>query len=226
MIPWEEIGRAKVPGEVNELILRRRGQEFSIQTAGTELMNSRVHGSEDALAKLALDRIHKKDELKILIAGLGMGYTLGAVLEQVSSDARILVSELVPTVVSWNRDHLGHLSRMPLDDPRVKVEVADVASIIWKARSDWDVILLDVDNGPSGLTQKSNNRLYTRAGLKACFQALAPGGVLAVWSAGADDAFTRSLNQCGFKAKAVMVSARPNNKGSRHVIWLAKKLGE
>lgn len=223
MIPWEELGRAQVPGEVNELILRKRGQEFSIQTAGTELMNSRVHGSEDALARLALDCIHKKENLRILIGGLGMGYTLGAALDQASSDARILVSELVPTVVSWNQDHLGHLAGMPLDDPRVIVEEIDVGLIIRKARSDWDVILLDVDNGPSGLTQKSNSSLYSRAGLKACFQALKPGGVLAVWSANGDDAFTRSLNQCGFSAKAVMVSARPNNKGSRHTIWLAVK---
>jgi spermidine synthase len=223
MIPWEELGRAKVPGNTNELILRKRGQEFSIQTAGIELMNSRIHGSEDALATLALDCTKAKGRLEILIGGLGMGYTLGAALAKAGPKDAILVSELVSEVVFWNQNHLGHLAGMPLDDPRVALELFDVGSIIAASRADWDVILLDVDNGPSGLTQKSNNSLYTRAGVNACFKALAPGGVLAVWSAGVDDAYTRSLNQCGFKVKSVVVRAMPDNKGSRHIIWLAVK---
>ncbi len=223
MIPWEEIDRAKVPGQDNELILRRRGQEFSIRTAGTELMNSRIHGSEEALASLAMERIHQKPALNILVGGLGMGYTLAETLKLSRPDTRILVSELIPSVISWNQDHIGHLAGMPLDDPRVRVEATDVASVIKNKKTAWDVILLDVDNGPDGLTKKSNNTLYTTAGLKASFKALTPGGVLGIWSAGDDPAFTRSLTRCGFRAKAISVRATATGKGSRHTIWIAVK---
>ncbi len=223
MIPWEEIDRARVPGESNELILKRRGRDFSIRTAGTELMNSRIHGSEDALASLALNRITKKDQLRILIGGLGMGYTLAAALKAASKDSRILVSELVPAVVSWNRQFLGPLAGTPLDDPRVRVEETDVARIIRQRSAAFDVILLDVDNGPVGLTQKSNNHLYTRAGITSCFKALTPGGVLGVWSAGVDETFSRDLGKCGFEAEAVTVRAGKGKKGSRHTIWVALK---
>ncbi len=226
MIPWEEIDRAKVPGQDNELILRRRGQEFSIRTAGTELMNSRIHGSEEALASLAMERLQQKPEktgLNILVGGLGMGYTLAETLKLSQPDTRILVSELIPSVISWNQDHIGHLAGMPLDDPRVRVEAMDVASVIKNKKAAWDMILLDVDNGPDGLTKKSNNRLYSSTGLKASFKALTPGGVLGVWSAGDDPAFTRSLTRCGFRAKAISVRATNSGKGSRHTIWIAVK---
>ncbi len=223
MIPWEEIDRARVPGQDNDLILRRRGPEFSIRTSGTELMNSRVHGSEEALARLTLARVHQKSCLRILVGGLGMGFTLGAALELSQQDASILVAELIPAVVSWNRCYLGHLAGMPLDDPRVTVAEVNVAAVIKKKKAAWDAILLDVDNGPAGLTQKSNNHLYTRSGLKAAFGALAPGGVLGVWSAQKDEAFTRRLGQCGFRTKEVPVRAKGTKKGSRHIIWIAEK---
>jgi len=223
VIPWEEIDRAEVPGHEGEVTLRKRGTEFSIQTAGTELMNSRLHGSEGALAELTYSRIKQKSGLRILIGGLGMGYTLAAALEPSEPDTLITVSELIPAVVRWNREHLGHLAGMPLDDPRVSVEEEDVAETIRKTESAWNAILLDVDNGPDGLTRKANDRLYSRSGLKTSFSALRPGGVLAVWSSGADEAFTRRLKQCGFQTETVTVRARKPGKGGRHTIWLAGK---
>lgn len=223
MIPWEEIDRAEVPGHEGEVTLLKRGTEFSIRTAGTELMNSRLHGSEGALAELTCSRIKRKSGLRILIGGLGMGYTLAAALEQSEPDTLITVSELIPAVVRWNREHLGHLAGMPLDDPRVSVEEEDVVETIRKRKSAWDAILLDVDNGPDGLTRKANDRLYGRSGLKTSFSALRPGGILAVWSSGADEAFTRRLKQGGFQTETVTVPARKPGKGGRHTIWLAGK---
>lgn len=223
MIPWEQIDRVEVPGHEGELTLRKRGAEFSIRTAGTELMNSRLHGSEEALAELTYDRLMRKCGLRILIGGLGMGYTLAAALEQSEADTLITVSELIPAVVRWNREYLGHLAGMPLNDPRVSVASEDVAEIIGKDNSAWDAILLDVDNGPNGLTRKANDRLYGISGLKKSFSALRPGGILAVWSSGPDEAFTRRLKQCRFQPEAITVRARKAGKGARHTIWLAVK---
>ena len=223
MIPWEEIDRAEVPGHEGDVTLLKRGTEFSIRTAGTELMNSRLHGSEGALGELTCSRIKRKTGLRILIGGLGMGYTLAAALEQSEPDTLITVSELIPAVIRWNREYLGHLAGMPLDDPRVSVKEEDVAETIRKRKSAWDAILLDVDNGPDGLTRKANDRLYGRSGLKASFSALRHGGILAVWSSGADEAFTRRLKQCGFQTETVTVPARKSGKGGRHTIWFAGK---
>ena len=223
MIPWEEIDRVEIPGQKSDITLQKRGTEFSIRTAGTELMNSRLHGSEDALAKLTCSRLKGKSDLRILIGGLGMGYTLAAALEQSKKDTLIMVSELIPAVVRWNREYLGHLTGMPLDDPRVAVEEEDVAKIIRQKRSAWDAILLDVDNGPKGLTRQANDYLYTRSGLKTFFLALRPGGILAIWSSGADEAFTRRLKQCGFQTKILSVRARKSGKGGKHTIWIAEK---
>jgi spermidine synthase len=223
LIPWEEIDRAEVPEHEGEVILLKRGTEFSIRTAGTELMNSRLYGSEDALAELTCSRIKRKSGLRILIGGLGMGYTLATALEQSEPDTLITVSELIPAVVRWNREQLGHLAGMPLDDPRVSVEEEDVTETIRKRKSAWDAILLDVDNGPDGLTRKTNDHLYSKSGLKTSFSALRPEGILAVWSSGADKAFTRRLKQCGFQTETVTVPARKSGKGGRLTIWLARK---
>jgi len=223
VVPWKEIDRAKIPGHEGEVTLLKRGMEFSIRTAGTELMNSRIHGSEDALAKLTCSRIKRKSNVRILIGGLGMGYTLAAALEQSRPDTLIIVSELIPAVVRWNREHLGHLAGMPLDDPRVSVKEKDVIKTIMEKKSAWDAILLDVDNGPAGLVRTANNRLYDVPGLKTSFLALRPKGILAVWSSKAEEAFTRRLKQCGFKTETITVRARKSGKGSRHTIWLAKK---
>ncbi len=223
MIPWKAIDRAKVPGIEGEVTLHVRDREFSIRTAGTELMNSRIHGSEEALAELACSRLNPNAPWQILIGGLGMGYTLAAALEESGSDTQILVSELIPAVVKWNRDHLGHLAGSPLDDPRVRVEEEDVVKTIAKRNSAWDAILLDVDNGPSGLTRESNDRLYGKLGLKSSFNALRPGGVLAVWSSAVDEPFTQRLKRAGFKTEIVSVRARKSGKGSKHTIWLGVK---
>jgi len=223
MIPWEEIDRAEISGQEGEVTLLKRGTEFSIRTAGTELMNSRLHGSEGALAELTCSRMKRKSGLRFLIGGLGMGYTLAAALEQSEADTRITVSELIPAVVRWNREHLGHLTGIPLNDPRVSVQEEDVAETIRNRTSAWDAILLDVDNGPDGLTRKANDRLYGRSGLETSFLALHPGGILAVWSSGADEAFTRRLKQCGFQTETVTVRARKPGKGGRRTIWLAGK---
>ncbi len=223
MIPWEDIDRIEIPGQEGSMTLRRRGTEFSIRTTDAELMNSRLHGSEDALAELAYDRIKSRENLKILIGGLGMGYTLAAALKQAKGNTLITVSELFPAVVKWNRQHLGHLGGRPLDDIRVSIREEDVAVSLNKNKSFWDAILLDVDNGPDGLTQKANDRLYSISGLKISFSALRPGGVLAVWSSGPDEAFTSRLKQCGFQTEKVTVRAHKPGKGARHTIWLATK---
>ena len=223
MIPLKEIERAEIPGQAGEIILLRRGAEFSIRTAGKELMNSGLHASEDLLAELAYSRLQPKSGARVLIGGLGMGYTLAAALKQWGPDTQIVVSELIPAVVEWNRKYLGHLAGMPLADPRVVVLEEDVGNIISKSHCAWDAILLDVDNGPDGLTRKGNDRLYTRSGLQMSFLALRPGGILAVWSCAADAAFTRRVKQCGFKTETVAVRGRAPAKGARHTIWLAAK---
>ncbi|MFH2090778.1 MAG: hypothetical protein ABIJ31_00250 [Pseudomonadota bacterium] len=223
MIPWKTIDKAIIPGQKSDVTLRKRGSEFSIRTIETELMNSRVHGSEETLAELACRQLNHKPDLNILVGGLGMGYTLAAALEQSAHDSRITVSELIPAVVQWNKDHLGHLAGFPLNDPRVTIQQEDVADTIRRTESAWDAILLDVDNGPEGLTQKVNDRLYSSTGLKKAFWALCSGGVLAVWSSKPDPAFTARLNQCKFNTRTVDVRARKTGKGSTHTIWLAQK---
>lgn len=223
MIPWVELDRVKVPEDESEIILRQRDTEFSIRTTTTELMNSRVHGSEDALAELACSRLRHKHGLEVLIGGLGMGYTLAAALQHSEQDAHITVAELIPAVIRWNKLYLGHLAGMPLDDPRVSVQQGDVAKIISIKKKNWDAILLDVDNGPDGLTREANNCLYGIVGLKQSFEALRPGGILAVWSYAQDDKFTQLLNKCRFTVEIKTVRARKPGKGSRHTIWLATK---
>ncbi|MFW2437737.1 MAG: hypothetical protein ACN4GR_00010 [Arenicellales bacterium] len=223
MIPWEEIERAEVPGGEEEVILRKRGTEFSIRVAATELMNSRIHGSEDALAELTCSRISRNPGRKILIGGLGMGYTVAAALQHSGDDSLITVAELIPAVIRWNREHLGHLAGYPLADGRVSVRQEDVAETITREKSIWDAIILDVDNGPDGLTRKVNDRLYGMSGLKNAFLALRTGGVLSIWSSGTDEQFTSRLKQCRFQTEVVTVRARKPGKGARHTIWLATK---
>ena len=221
MIPWTLLGTASIPGNGGELRLSQRGHEFSIRiVGGGELMNSRLHGSEDPLAELACRRVAQRPSARLLIGGLGMGFTLAAALKHSGPDAEVVVAELVSEVVEWNRGPLGERAGRPLDDPRAKVEVGDVGRILRKHKQAFDAILLDVDNGPEGLTRKDNDWLYSLAGLAAAFDALRPGGVLAVWSAGPCRAFTDRLRQIGFDAETVIVRAH-NGKGARHTIWLA-----
>ena len=211
-----------MPGSDRELRLYRRGSEFSIRVAGCELMNSRMHGSEDALADYACDWIASLASPRILIGGLGMGYTTMAALRRVGPDARLVVAELVPKVVAWNRDQLAALAGHPLADPRVTVREVDVSRAIMAEVRAWDAILLDVDNGPGGLTSRENDRLYSLTGLAAAFAALRPTGVLAVWSAAVDPAFARRLRQTGFTVDEVDVRAR-GARGGHHTIWLGRR---
>jgi spermidine synthase len=185
-------------------------------------MNSRMHGSEESLAELVCERIAKLEEPRMLIGGLGMGFTTMAALRNLNSAARLVVAELVPKVVAWNRDQLAALAGNPLADPRVTVREADVCRVIMEEKRAWDAILLDVDNGPDGLTSSENDLLYGTTGLTASFCALRPGGLLAVWSVAGAPAFTKRLRQTGFVVEEVTVRAR-GNRGGRHVIWLARR---
>ena len=223
MIPWEFIDSAVVPGTAGELRLFRRGEEFSIRTTGVELMNSRVHGSEEALAELACERIAHQRRPQILIGGLGMGYTLAAALKRLGPESRIVVAELVPKVVEWNRGPLVELNGNALEDKRVTVFEGDVALILKEEHQSYDAILLDVDNGPAGLTRKGNDWLYSKGGLDESFEALRPEGILAVWSAGYDHGFAMRLRHAGFEVDEVNVRSRGNKKGRRHTIWLAAR---
>ena len=223
MIPWELIDNSRVPGAGGELCLFRRGREFSIMVNGSELMNSRAHGSEDALAELACGRIADHPAPRVLIGGLGMGYTTAAALHHLCPEGRVVVAELVPAVVEWNRGPLSDLAGHPLQDCRVTVREMDVALVMKEEKQAYDAILLDVDNGPEAMTREGNSWLYSRAGLDAAFAALRPAGVLAVWSAGPDQAFTKRLVQAGFHPDEVTVRARGSKGGGRHTIWLAER---
>lgn len=223
MIPWELLACAPAPGPGKELCLWRRGSEFSIRVDGAELMNSRLHGSEEALAELACARLADRPAPRLLIGGLGMGYTTAAALQRLGSAAQVVVAELVPAVVAWNRGPLGALANHPLDDPRVTVRTVDVAHLLRSETAACDAILLDVDNGPQGLTQLENDWLYSRAGLQAAHSALRPAGVLAVWSNGPDATFNRRLSQAGFDVTEVVVPARGAAGGRKHVIWVAEQ---
>ena len=201
--------------------LHRRGDEFSLRVAGLELMNSRQHGSEEALAALALAELARPAQ-HVLIGGLGMGFTLRAALDALPATARVSVAELVPQVAEWNRGPLAHLAGRPLADGRVKLAVADVADLLARATRAYDAVLLDTDNGPEGTTHEGNERLYSPAGLRAAHGALTPGGVLAVWSAFQSPAFARRLVAAGFAVSEKNVRSR-GKKGVRHVVWLARR---
>jgi len=201
--------------------LYQRDTELSIRVDRHELMNSRVYAPEDALSKLGCERIKERPGARVLIGGLGMGYSLRTALLALRADAQVIVAELVPAVVKWNREHFGHLADHPLRDPRVTVRQEDVGRVIRSARSDYDAMLLDVDNGPDGLTRKSNDGLYTRPALRAARAALRPGGVLGIWSCGQDNAFVRRLRESNFDVEEVLVGARGKGKGARHTLWFA-----
>jgi spermidine synthase len=201
------------------LKLARRGDEFSIRLGGAELMNSRLSASEEALATLSCARIADRAAPRILIGGLGMGFTLRAALGVLGPKARVVVAELLPAVVEWARGPMADLFAGSTEDPRVQIEVVDVDQAIREGR--WDAILLDVDNGPEAMTQAANDGLYGAAGLAAARRALKPGGVLAVWSEGPAPAFAKRLQRGGFDVEEVKVAAHRGKSGRRHVIWVA-----
>ena len=223
MIPWTLLDTAPVPGGGGQLRLMQRGAEFSIRLGHDELMNSYRSGSEEALATIACKRIRAPERPRILIGGLGMGFTLRAALAALGPDARIVVAELVPAVLAWARGSMAEVFGNSLTDPRVHIREADVGQLIRSGRSTYDAILLDVDNGPEGLTQKANDALYDLEGLSASRDTLRPGGVLAVWSAGPNLKFTQRLRRTGFDVDEVSVRANGARGGGRHVIWIATR---
>lgn len=225
MKPWKLIDSSEIPEQGGELRLYQRGEEFSIMLAGGggELMSSRKHGSEDALAELGCRHLSEQHGARVLIGGLGMGFTLASALQQLAEDAEVVVAELIPAVERWNREYLGHFAGHPLDDPRCHIRIADVATILQTEHAAFDAILLDVDNGPEGLTHHDNNWLYSLEGLQAALSALRPGGVLAVWSAGPDSEFSRRLRQSGFGVRQEQVRAHGRGRGAKHTIWLAQR---
>jgi spermidine synthase len=222
MLPRNRIGAALIPGTNVELQLYQSGPLFSIKIPGRgELMNSRVHGSEKALAELACAKIARVKAPRLLVGGLGMGFTLAAALKTVGPAAEVVVAELVPEVVEWNRTLIGAPAGHPLADPRSSVHVGDVADLLRQTAAGFDAILMDVDNGPEALVGNSNDWLYSADGLRATRRALRPGGVLAVWSASPDRAFTKRLQQAGFAVTEHVVRPHRAGKGPRHVIWIA-----
>ena len=223
MIPWTLLGTANIPNNGGELRLTQRENDFSIHLKGVrgELMNSRVHCSELALAELGCAHIQGKGNTKVLVGGLGMGFTLAAALKATSISSQVVVAELVPEVVEWNKGPLGECAGRPLNDDRVQVYLGDVAELFKTEQATFDVVLLDVDNGPEGFTQADNNNLYSMESLQAIRQTLHPGGVLAVWSAWHDPKFTTQLKKAGFKVKTKTVRAH-KGKGSHHTIYLAR----
>ncbi len=224
MIPWELLDAAAIPGSGEELRLFRRGEEYAIRAYdGIDLMNSRVHGSEEALAEMACEKIKDRKAPRVLVGGLGMGWTLAAALKRLGAGGRVVAAELIPAVVEWNRKHLGHLAGHPMRDKRVEVREMDVARLLKTDKNAYDAILLDVDNGPEAFTREENDWLYGREGLAAAAAALRPSGILAVWSCGSSKAFTRRLHQAGYKVEVAPVRARGARGGSRHTIWLAER---
>ncbi|GLV28459.1 spermidine synthase [Sphingobium sp. TomTYG75] len=222
MTPRILIDTAAVPGG-QELKLYSRGSDHMIVLDRNELMSSRMSGSEKALAIMSLERLKGRKAPHLLIGGYGMGFTLRAALAGMGQDGRATVVELVPKIIEWARGPMVELAAGCLDDPRVTLIEGDVAAEIAASQQRYDAILLDVDNGPDGLTAPANDRLYSSAGLSTAKAALKPGGILAIWSAAPDAAFTRRLRDAGFLVDEVAVKARDNGKGPRHVIWFAQK---
>ncbi|MXO90918.1 polyamine aminopropyltransferase [Pontixanthobacter aquaemixtae] len=228
MLERKLIDTAEVPdGATLELIAH--GRDHMITLERNELMSTRMQYSEEQLAELTIDRLSAEAVStgpNMLIGGYGMGFTLRAALARLGPDARIVVAELVPKIIEWAKGPMAHHTGDCLSDPRLMLEITDVADPIGEAadgmRAQFDAILLDVDNGPDGLVRAENDKLYSPRGLRQNREALAPGGVLSIWSAAKDPRFTRRLEKNGFDVEVREVRARPNNKGPRHTIWFAR----
>jgi spermidine synthase len=222
MIPWVHLDTATVPDGGGQLRLMQRGAEFAIMLDRAELMNSRRAGSEEALATMACARLRDRSRARLLIGGLGMGFTLRAALAELGPEARVTVAELVPEVIAWANGPMAAVFDNCLADKRVDIRQADVGRLMRAGTPTYDAILLDVDNGPEGLSRPLNDNLYNAAGLSAARESLHPGGVLAVWSAGPDQNFTKRLRQAGFAVEELNARSR-GTRGARHVIWIATR---
>ncbi|TAK12953.1 MAG: hypothetical protein EPO35_10795 [Acidobacteria bacterium] len=222
MIPWEVLGETTAP-DGTTLTLTRRGHEHVILANGKSLMSNRMHGSEEALASLALTALPDPAQPRVLVGGLGMGYTLRATLNHLPATAIVDVAELLPAVVDWNRGPLGPLADHPLKDRRVRVVPGDVAKILRDSAGVYDAILLDVDNGPAAFTTGFNGGLYDNAGVATAKAALKPGGTLAVWSAWDDRKFEQRLRYAGFTVTVEHVRARLKQGGPYHTIFVGRQ---
>jgi len=218
----ELLGQTVTP-DGTDMKLTRRVNEYIILANGKSLMSSRMHGSEEALATFACRRARTIEQPCVLVGGLGMGFTLRATLDFLPRDATVVVAELVPAVVEWNRGPLGPLAGHPLKDKRVRVDIRDVAVTLGSGPGRFDAVLLDVDNGPVALTSPDNARLYDDRGLAAAHAALKTGGVLAVWSAREDRKFEQRLRYVGFAVKVERVRGRLKKGGPHHFIFLGQK---
>jgi spermidine synthase len=225
MVPWKLLDTATMPDGGGDLRLMQRGAEFSIMSGSIELMNSRLSGSEEALATISCERITGRPQPHILIGGLGMGFTLRAALGELGPKAKVTVAELVPSVVEWAKGPMADLSAASLADPRVGIHLGDVGDLIRSAAGAYDAILLDVDNGPEGLTRAANDMLYDLRGLAQARRALRAGGVLAVWSSAPNPAFTQRLRKAGYRVEEIRVRPRAGRGGARHIIWTATNPG-
>lgn len=222
MKAWELLGQTSTPDD-SDMRLTRRDNEYVILVNGKTLMSSRMHGSEEALAALACRDAGTLEQPRVLIGGLGMGFTLRASLDLLPPDAVVTVAELVPAVVEWNRGPLASLAGYPLKDRRVRIDVGDVGFTLRGNVGQFDVILLDVDNGPAAFTTPENCGLYDNAGVAAAYAALRPGGVLAVWSAWDEAKFEKRLAFHGFAVAVERVRARLKKGGPRHTIFVGRK---
>jgi spermidine synthase len=224
--PWIRIDAAETP-DGTRLELFRRGEDFSIRANGQLLMNTRQHHSEEAFASAALEAVAQRSGLHVLVGGLGCGYTLATTLGQLGPESRVTVAEIVPAVVRWNRELFGALNGNPVTDARVSVFEADICDLFRgspRGSSErFDVILLDVDNGPRAVARESNGWLYTAAGLAAIHAALTPRGVLAIWSAGPEVGFSPRLREAGFDVVSQRLRSRTERKGQQHLVWLATR---
>ena len=221
MIPWELIDEARTP-EGSHITLTRRGSEYMIFADGKDLMSSRMRGSEEELARIGCEKARSVENACVLVGGLGIGFTLRATLDVMPADATVVVAELMPAVVEWNRGPLAPLASHPLSDRRTRVELGDVSVTLRRGPGRFDAILLDVDNGPVAFTQASNAGLYDNAGLSMIREALKPGGVLAVWSAWDDRKFEHRMRYQGFAVETVRVRARLRQGGPRHTIFVGR----
>ncbi len=224
MIPWKMLDRAPIPGG-GELTLMQRGAELAIRVNGAELMGSRTHASEERMAVLAFERLAEVPRPRVLIGGLGLGYTLRAALDAFPRSAKIVVAELVPQVVTWMRGPLAHLAGHPLDDPRTVIEVGDAAAILRGSPGVFHALLIDIDNSPTTLVRESNSSLYSTQGMASARAALAPGGVLVVWSAGPDARFAERMRRAGFRVEVVRASALGEGRGRGHTLFIGETSG-
>lgn len=222
MLPWETLQTSTTPDGA-PATLSRRGEEFALFIGGHVLMTSREHDSEVAFANLTCDALPSRDAPRVLVGGLGFGFTLRAALDRLGPRAEVRVVELLPALIEWNRGPLSSLSGSALTDRRVTAVAADVRDVIKREAKRWDAILLDVDNGPFQLSHPDNAKLYSERGLASAYEALAPAGVLSVWSAAPDPAFARRLEKAGFTVEVAHPPTR--KKRSHHVVFIARRRG-